>query len=414
MDRAIPKKEIIRQRNLNIAKVTAIVAAFVAALWFVTSKLKTSVSYGDVTISEASMGSIEISLSASGRVAPYFERVIASPINSQVVEIVQFPGDSVKTGDVIMRLDLNNIRNEYQRMLDEKQIRNSKLNQARITASTQLADRKLQLQIEDLKLQKLSSDLKNEQYFLSIGGSSIEQVNNIRLQHETALLEFQRLEQSIRNFEATSQAELNVQEIELAIHNRALNETALKLEASEIRSPANAIVTWVKDDIGSNVAQGTELVRLADLSRFKVEGEIADVYADRLRAGNDVVVRIGALRLDGSVSNIRPSVRNGTVAFTIELVESNHPRLRAGLRTDVHVISSFREQALRIANGGYYSGRGEYEMWVVSGGEATQRKLQLGDSNFEYVEVLDGLYPGERVIVSNMDRFNNRKKVKVR
>ena len=53
-------------------------------------------------------------------------------------------------------------------------------------------------------------------------------------------------------------------------------------------------------------------------------------------------------------------------------------------------------------------------MWVVRGGEATQRKLQLGDSNFEFVEVLEGLLPGERVIVSNMDNFKNRKKVKVK
>ena len=141
---------------------------------------------------------------------------------------------------------------------------------------------------------------------------------------------------------------------------------------------------------------------------------MADVYADRLRAGSDVTVRIGTLRLDGTVSNIRPSVRNGTITFNIELAESAHPRLRAGLRTDVHVVSSFKESALRIANGGYYSGKGEYEMWVVKGNEATPRKLQLGDSNYEYVEVLEGLTPGERVIVSNMDKHKNRKKVKVK
>jgi HlyD family secretion protein len=299
-------------------------------------------------------------------------------------------------------------------MHDEQQIKKSKLTQARVTTSTQQADRKLQLEIEVIKLQKLASDLRNEICMDSIGGSSKEQVRNVRLQNQTAQLEFQRLEQSIRNFEATSQADLNVQEIEYAIHNRALNETAQKLEASEIRSPANAIITWVKDEIGSKVAEGAELVRLADLSRFKVEGEMADVYADRLRTGSEVVVKIGTLKLNGTVSNVRPSVKNGTVTFNIELAESNHPRLRAGLKTDVHVISSFKEQALRIANGSYYTGKGEYELWIVRGGEATQRKLRLGDSNYEYVEVLEGLAPGEQVIVSNMDNYKNRNKIKVK
>ena len=414
MDKVIPKEEIIRLRNLTILKVIAITAAFAAGLWIITGMLKTSVSLSEITLSDVSSGSIEISISATGRVTPYFERIIPSPINSQVMEIIRFPGDSVREGDVILRLDLASVRNEYQRLLDEQQIRRSKLEQSRVTISTQLEDRKLQLQIEAIRLQKLASDLRHELFMDSIGATSKEQVRNVRLQNETAQLEFRRLEQQARNFEATSQADLNVLEIEYAIHLRALTEMANRLEASEIRSPADAIVTWVKDEIGSRVGEGTELVRLADLTRFKIEGEMADVYADRLRAGSEAIVRIGTLRLDGTVTNIRPSVRNGTIAFTIELAESNHPRLRAGLRTDVQVISSFKENALRIANGGYYSGRGEYEMWVVSGGEATQRNLRLGDSNFEYVEALEGLTAGERVIISNMDKFRNRKKVKVK
>ncbi len=414
MDKAIPKQEIIRQRNRNITKAVALTAVVVMLLWAVIGKLKTSVSLGEIALSEAAMGPMEVSLSASGKVVPYFERVIASPINSQVVEIVRFPGDSVKTGDVILRLDLADIRNEYQRMLDEQQIKKSKLEQARVTTSTQQADRKLQLQIEALKLQKMASDLRNELYLDSIRATTKEQLKSVRLQNETAQLEYQRLQQSNANYEATSQADLNVQEIEYAIHNRALNETSRKLEASEIRSPANAIVIWVKDEIGSKVGEGVELVRLADLSRFKVEGEMTDVYADRLRAGNEVVVKIGSLKLAGTVSNIRPSIKNGTVTFNIELTESNHSKLRAGLKTDVYVISSFKERALRIANGSYYTGKGEYDLWMVQGSEAIPRKVRLGDSNFEYVEVLEGLVAGEQVIVSNMDHYKNRKKIKVK
>ncbi len=414
MDKVIPREEIVRQRNRNIAKIAVTVIAIAFVLWIVIGKLKLSVAYSEITTSEATAGPMEVSLSASGRVVPYFERVIASPINSQVMEIVRFPGDSVKTGDVILRLDLADIRNEYQRMLDEQQIKKSKLDQMRVSSSTQQADRKLQLQIEALKLQKMASDMRNELYLDSIRATTKEQLKSVRLQNETAQLEYQRLEQSTHNYEATSQADLNVLEIEYAIHTRDLNEKVRKLEASEIRSPADAIVTWVKDEIGSKVAEGAELVRLADLSRFKVEGEMADVYADRLRTGSEVVVKIGMLKLTGTVSNIRPSVKNGTVTFNIELAESNHPKLRAGLKTDVYVIASFKERALRIANGSYYTGKGEYDLWVVDGGEAIPRKVRLGDSNFEYVEVLDGLAAGEQVIVSNMDSYKNRKKVKVK
>ena len=69
---------------------------------------------------------------------------------------------------------------------------------------------------------------------------------------------------------------------------------------------------------------------------------------------------------------------------------------------------------MRIANASYYVGRGDYELFVLdSDNEIVKRKVKLGDSNFEYVEVVSGLQPGDQVVVSDMSSYKNKNKLKV-
>lgn len=73
------------------------------------------------------------------------------------------------------------------------------------------------------------------------------------------------------------------------------------------------------------------------------------------------------------------------------------------------------EDVMRIKNGSYYTGPGTYELFVFNGDdELVRRTVRLGDSNFEFVEVVDGLKPGDRVVTSDMKRFINSTSVKVK
>jgi HlyD family secretion protein len=96
------------------------------------------------------------------------------------------------------------------------------------------------------------------------------------------------------------------------------------------------------------------------------------------------------------------------------LANDSHKRLRSGLKTDVYVMNAVKEDVMRIANASYYVGRGDYELFVLdSENEIVKRKVKLGDSNFEYVEVVSGLQPGDQVVVSDMSSYKNKNKLKV-
>ena len=97
------------------------------------------------------------------------------------------------------------------------------------------------------------------------------------------------------------------------------------------------------------------------------------------------------------------------------MANDNHKRLRSGLKTDVYVMNAVKEDVMRIANASYYVGRGDYELFVLdSENEIVKRKVKLGDSNFEYVEVIEGLKQGDQVVVSDMSSFKNKNKLKVK
>ena len=81
---------------------------------------------------------------------------------------------------------------------------------------------------------------------------------------------------------------------------------------------------------------------------------------------------------------------------------------------DVFVVNSVSDDALRLAKRSYYTGKGAYDLWVVEGNGAAKREVVLGENSFDQVEVLSGLQAGETVIVSDMSRFKDNQKLKIR
>jgi len=235
----------------------------------------------------------------------------------------------------------------------------------------------------------------------------------VEISYNVAKLEQEQAHKKFENDRKVADAELRVQELELEIFRKTLAETKRILEDAQIRSPRKAILTYINNQVGARVGQGTEVAILSDLSQFRIDGEIADSYGDRISVGSKAVVRIGSDELTGVVSNVTPLSKNGVIQFTVQLDDPDNARLRSGLRTDVYVMNAVKEDVLRIDNGPYYSGPGTYELFVLNGGTLEKRKVRLGESNYQYVEVISGLEPGERAVVSDMSRYRDKNKLKV-
>lgn len=415
MDREIPKEVRKKERNKKIIRYSSIGVAGIIVISVLISVLRTGVEKKELVLSTVDKGVVEVSVSASGRVVPAFEEIINSPINSRILEIYKKGGDSVDIGTPILKLDLQSTETQYQKLLDEEKMRQYKLDQLRVNSQTKLSDMAMQIKVSAMKLSRMKVELRNEHYLDSLGAGTTDKVRQAELSYNVAQLEYEQLRQQYKNEQEVAAAELKVQELDFNIFRKSLAEMKRTFEDAQIRSPRKAILTYINNQIGAQILQGEQVAVISDLSHFKVEGEIADTYGDRVSAGGKAVVKIGSDKLEGIVSSVTPLSKNGVISFTVQLTEDNHRRLRSGLKTDVYVMNAVKEDVMRISNGSYYVGRGEYELFVcTSEKEMVKRKVQLGDSNFEYVEVTGGLQPGDKVVVNDMSAYKNKNKLKIK
>lgn len=414
MDRDIPKSVRRREQRKQILKIGGGVFAAIVLIGLIISVLQTSLTRKELNLSTVDRGIIEVSVSASGKVIPAFEEIINSPINSRIVEIYKKGGDSVDVGTPILRLDLQTAETDYNKLLDEEQMKRLQLEQLRVSNRGKLSEMEMKLKVSHMELNRKEVELRNEQYLDSLGAGTTDKVRQVELSYNVGKLQLNEDEQKYRNEQALADAELKVKELELSIFRKEIAEMRRTLEDARIRSPRKAILTYVNNEVGAQVQQGSRVAIVSDLSHFKIEGEIADTYGDRIAAGSRAVVKIGNDKLDGVVSDVTPLSKNGVISFTVQLEEDNHRRLRSGLKTDVYVMNAIREDVLRIANASFYTGKGDYDLFVVNGDQLIRRRVRLGDSNFEYVEVVDGLQEGDEVVVSDMANYKEKTKLKLK
>lgn len=412
MDREIPKEERRRERNKKLIRYGVAGVAGVVVLSVLISLMRTGVKEKDLVFSTVDQGTIEVSVSASGKVVPAFEEIINSPINTRILEVYKKGGDSVDVGTPILKLDLQSAETEYKKQLDEEQMKRYQLEQLEVNNSTYLSDLEMQVKVSEMKLNRMEVELRNERYLDSLGSGTTDRVHQAELNFKTGKLELEQLHQQLANERKVKAADLKVKQLEYEIFRKSLAETKRTLDDAQVRSPRKAILTYINNQIGAQVGEGTQIAVISDLSHFKVEGEIADTYGDRVAAGGRAIVKIGSEKLEGQVSSVTPLSKNGVISFTVQLEDDSNRRLRSGLKTDVYVMNAVKEDVMRVANASYYVGRGEYDLFVRDGeGQLVKRKVQLGDSNFEYVEVVSGLKPGDQVVVSDMSQYKNKNKL---
>ena len=415
MDREIPKEEIKKRRKKRIIRAAAIVLIIFTCFIGVEKWLGQSVNRADLTFSTVDRGTIEVSVNASGKVVPIFEEIINSPINSRIIETYKKSGDAVDAGTPILKLDLQSAETDYKKGQDDEQMRISKLQQLKVDQNTKLTDLAMQIRVAQMKLNRMRVEMHSEKYLDSIGASTRDNVHQKEMNYNVARIELEQQKKQLINERLSSAAEYRVQKLDLEMFIKSLGEIKRTLDDAKIRAPRKAILTYINNQIGSQITQGEQVAVVSDLSHFKITGEIADSYGDKISVGGKAIVKIGGKTINGTISSVTPLSKNGVINFTVQLKDDHNSVLRSGLNTDIYVINSVKSDVMRIANSAYYTGPGTYSLFVAnSNGEIVKRKVKLGEAGFDYVEVLSGLKPGDKVVVSDMNDYKDKNKLKLK
>lgn len=233
MDRKIPKEVLRSEKRKRWIKTCAIILGSVGVIALIIFLLRDSISLDNLQLSTVDTGSIEVSVSASGKVVAAFEETVIAPIESRIVKVFKKAGDRVDEGTPLLQLDLQSIETDYRKMLDELEMRRYRIEQQRVKNSSALSDMEMQLKVNDMQIDRMEVEVRNERYLDSIGAGTTDKVREVELSYNVAKLEQEQAYKKLENDRSVADAELRVQELELEIFRKSLAETKRILEDAQ-------------------------------------------------------------------------------------------------------------------------------------------------------------------------------------
>lgn len=406
----IPRPDQARKRRMKRA---AYAVAGITALLLVTvgvSRLKPaapSVDRATVWVDTVKRGPMLRQVRGTGTLVPEDIRWIPAVTDGRVERIVVRPGAVVTPDTVILELsnpELNQsvLEAGLQLRASEAQLQNRRvelesqlLNQRAQLATVEAEFRQARLQAEADEI--LAKDGLTSELTMKMSRSRAEELDN------RTKIERQRLEMSEKGL----RSQLAVQETEVDRLRTLFELRRSQLDALKVRAGVAGVLQQVPVEVGARVTPGTNLARVADPGRLKAELRIAETQARDITVGQVAAVDTRNGVVAGRVSRIDPAATAGTVLVDIEL-EGDLPR---GARPDLTVDGTIELERLdnviyvgRPAFGQEQSTVGLFKLDAQGG--ATRVPVRLGRSSVNTIEVVEGLLPGDQVVLSDMSAWD--------
>lgn len=415
MDKTIDKKEIRKEKSKRALVWGIAAAAGIAAVSFVLMNMAPSVNSRDITVGTAERGPLEITVAATGRVVPAHEEIINSPVETRVLRVYAQPGDTVKAGMPLLLLDLEQEQTALGKLHDARTMQQQELRQLELSNMTNISDLEMKIKVSEMNVSRQRIEVENERRLDSIGSGTGDRVRQAETAYRAGVLELEQLRTRLRNERQRASAAEASQRLNVCSSDRDIALMEKTIHRGSIPAPLDGVLTFIISELGSRVGAGEKVAVVSDLSSFKVVGEVPEGSSDRVQTGAAVTVRISGAQFAGTVSNITPQARQGVVSFVVRLDNPRDSRLRSGARAELQVSFGYKSDVLRVPNGSFYKGEGKYQVFVFdSENRAVRRTVHAGDCNRDYVEILDGLQPGDKIIVSATEQYNTKNKLNIK
>jgi HlyD family secretion protein len=416
MDIKRPSKARSRRIRATIYVAVAIVA--VSAITVALARLEPAaptVDRGTLWPGTATRGPMLRQMRGSGTLVPEEIRWIPAASEGQIERVIVKPGSEVQPGTVLLELSNPELKLAVQD--GEWKLKAAEAELTRLTV--QLKSAALQQEADaarvkaDYEQAKMRSDTDED-----LARKGLIADLNRKLSHVTAeeLANRNRIEKERLAFTIESTAaQLAVQKAQVEQLRASLNLQRQKVADLSVRAGISGVLQQLPVEVGQRVTQGTILAKVAEPGKLKAELKIAETQAKDILINQKATVDTRNGIVEGRVMRIDPAVQQGTVLVDVELLG----QLPAGARPDLSVDGTIEIERLddvlyipRPVNGQPNSLVGLFK--IAEDGTATRVQVRLGRSSVNTIEVVEGLNPGDQVILSDMSAWDAYDRVKLK
>ncbi|MFN3944790.1 MAG: efflux RND transporter periplasmic adaptor subunit [Allosphingosinicella sp.] len=416
MDRVVERKGLSKPVKIGIGAALAVAAA--AGFYTMAPDANSqTVAAERVTISTVTQGRFDDFLPLRARVTPLVTVYLDAVEGGRVEQVLVEDGAMVQQGQLLAVLSNSDLQlNLLARQTEVTQQINSMRSQELALNQTRLANERALIEAQ------LAADKARRQYevqrpLAEKGYVAGRMLADSRDEYEANRnrAEVLRRQRAIdERLQSTQLAQLRASAASLS---GSLDIARANLEALNLRAPVTGQLTAFNIQVGQSMNRGQRLGQIDSAGRNKLVAQVDEFYLGRVAEGQVATAEYGGQSYRLRVSKIYPQVTNG--AFEVDLTFENgqEPReLQRGQTLQIRLTLGDPTPALLIPNGAFYNETGGNWVFVVTpdGGQAVKRQVRLGRRNSEYIEVLEGLDPGERVLTSPYTGFAERDRLDLR
>jgi HlyD family secretion protein len=409
MDRLIEKKKGIKKKHVYIGLGVILFLLLIYKAFFATNLSTYRVDANTLTIDTVREGVFYDYISVMGTVEPIATIYLDAQEGGRVEKKLVEEGAMVKKGEVILRLSNPDLR---------LSILNSEAQLAK--NSNFLRDTRVTMEQEKLSVKREILNLK----FDLIRKKRIYEQNKVfyrdtlisRNDYLKSKEDYEYAQQSYQLYLERQKQDsiyrtIQIQQMKENLRNMALNLMLVRQrqQSLNVKAPVDGQLTTLDVEVGQSVPKGGRIGQIDILTSYKVTAQIDEHYIDKVRVGLIAVLDRNGKEYKLRIRKILPGVHKGRFEVQMVFVGKSPANMRTGQTYYIRLQLGNPSKALLLPRGGFFQNTGGQWIFVVSkdGKSAEKRRITIGRQNPKYYEVLSGLKPGERVVVSDYDNFGD-------
>jgi HlyD family secretion protein len=320
-------------------------------------------------------------------------------------------GDPVTKGQALATLDSPSLVNEHARERATLDSLNVALERQSIEVRRQALQNKEESDLAHVQIHAAEREFKRAETAWKQGviperdyARASDDVDNARLAYDHALANAKLADEGL-------QFELRTKRLERDRQRLLVENLERRVGELTVRSPVTGVVGSLAVNQKSAVTENAALLSVVDLTALEIEFRVPETYATELGLDMRAEISYGGKTYPGEVTAVSPEVEQSEVKGRVRFAGNVPPGLRQNQRVNVRIVMDSRDNVLKVERGGFVDAGSI--TYVVEGNIARRRPVRLGAMSVSEVEILSGLAPGDRIVVSSLADFNEAPQVRL-
>lgn len=358
----------------------------------------------------ARQGEFNDYIRVSGQVQPMTTVQLSPTEGGNVKRIVVEEGSHVNEGDVIVvlgneNLDMQILNSEAELAEKENILRNTMISMEQQKLSVR--QEKLSLQIEVRRARRAY-----EQNKALYEEKLIAKEEYLRASEDYELAKDKLELVTDRERQDSLYRSVQIAQMHESLENMRLNMNMIRRrkENLSVKAPISGELGLLDVELGQSVAAGAKIGQINNLDSYKIEAQIDEHYIDRVAPGLEATFERQREKYSSVIRKVYPEVRDGKFKADFRFEGQQPENIRTGQTYYLNLQLGQSAEAILIPRGSFYQNTGGKWVYVLNadGTKATKRSVRIGRQNPQYYEVIEGLAPGDKVIISSYDSFGDK------